>query len=214
MVNTITNAPLIRTIIKKFTILFFGVVFVALITCSVQSVAADHLEPGDGIYKDKGEVELVTTKGSKYQVYLQSVIRNVDGQLITVTDNMWNAKYLPNKITDDVFDTLMGEKEIVTIDDIKYEKVQYTYTPTSLSRFKMLFPIFSEVTLEFEVTKDDLANLHKITKTHGVWKLHYCAAFKGHGYDCVPILQVLIPMMILEGDDVVTQQWTILRILN
>jgi len=37
---------------------------------------------------------------------------------------------IPHKVTDHVFDTLMGEKEIVTIDNIKYEKVQYTFTPT------------------------------------------------------------------------------------
>ena len=199
--------------VRKF-IIVLSAIFLTFIVYSGQSVIADHLEPGDGIYKDHGDVNIVTTKDSKWQVSLQTILRTGDGQLINVTESTANAAFIPHQITDHVFDTLMGEKEIITIDDIKYEKVQYTYTPTSLSRFKMLFPIFSEATLEFEVEKDVLAEIHKITKTHGVWKLHYCAAFKGHGYDCVPILQVLIPLMIMEGDDVVTQQWTILRALN
>ena len=44
----------------------------------------------------------------------------------------------------------MGEKEIITIDNIKYEKVQYIFSPTLEQRFLGLYPIFSAITLEFE----------------------------------------------------------------
>ena len=35
---------------KKFTALLLSVIFVTLIAGSVQSIAADHLEPGQGIF--------------------------------------------------------------------------------------------------------------------------------------------------------------------
>ena len=49
---------------KKFTIALLGVIFVTLIAGSIQSISADHLEPGQGIFKEESEVELVTTHGS------------------------------------------------------------------------------------------------------------------------------------------------------
>ena len=199
--------------IKKFTIVLLSVVFVALIACSIQSVSADH-ESSEGIFKDKSKVNLVTTQDSDYQVYLQAVLRNGDGQLINVTENTKTAAYIPHEIADYVFDTLMGEKEIITIDNIKYEKVQYTFTPTLEHRFLGLYPIFSEnYDLEFESTPEARELMHK-HKDFSMWKIHYCATFEGHGFSCIPIFQDLVPTMTLEEHDVVTQQWTILRILN
>ena len=190
--------------------ILFSTVFVALIACSVQSVTADHLEPGQGIFVNDGEVNLVVSTDTKFQVYLQAVIRNVDGQLINVTESTTTGAYIPHKITDDVFDTLMGEKEIVTIDDIKYEKVQYTYAPTLEQRFIGLYPIYTEISLEFTYEEDSFTKLQR-DKDYSLWKIHHCATFKGHDYDCIPVFQVLVPTMTLQTGDVVTQQWTILR---
>ena len=199
--------------VRKFTIVL-SIIFLTFIAYSGQSVIADHLEPGDGIYKDYGDVNIVTTKDSKWQVSLQTILRTGDGQLINVTESTANAAYIPHKITDHVFDTLMGEKEIVTIDNIKYEKVQYTYTPTLEHRFMGLYPIFSEYyDLEFESTAEAREKMAK-QKDFAMWKIHYCATFEGHGYSCIPIFQDLIPNMTIEPQDTVTQQWTILRILN
>ena len=191
-----------------------SVIFVALIAGSIQSVAADHLEPDEGIFKDKNDVNLVETKGTKYQVYLQVVIRNGDGQLISVVESTATAAYLDHNLTDHIFDTLMGKKEIVTIGNIKYEKAQYNFSPTLEQRFIGLYPIFSELTIEFEDDKDAIEIMNKTIKDYSIWKIHYCAEFDGHGYRCIPIFQALIPTMTLESDDVVTQQWTILRETN
>ena len=200
--------------VGKFTIFLFSAIFLTLIVCSIQSVTADHLEPGDGIFNDYGDVNITTTAQSpNYQVYLQLILRTGDGQLVNVTESSGNAAYIPHQITDHVFDTLMGEKEIITIDNIKYEKVQYTYTPTIEQRFVALYPIFSEIQMEFESTPEALAKMQK-NKEYAMWKIHYCGTFEGHGYDCIPIFQDLVPAMTLEPDDVVIQQWTILRILN
>ena len=199
---------------KKFTMVLSSVIFTILIGCSTQSVIADHSEPGDGIYKDYGDVNIVTTKDSKWQVNLQTILRTGDGQLINVTESMASAAYIPHRITDHVFDTLMGEKEIITIDNTKYEKVQYTYTPTLEHRFMGLYPIFSEhYTLEFESTPEAREQMHK-HKDFSMWKIHYCATFEGHGFSCIPVFQDLVPTMTLEQHDIITHQWTILRILN
>jgi hypothetical protein len=201
---------------KKFTILLLSIIFVISIAGSIQFVAADHLEPGQGIFIDDGEVELVTTQGSNYQVYLQTVLRNGDEQLINVTETTESGAYIPHKISDHVFDTLMGKKEIVTIDNIKYEKVQYIFSPTLEQRTVGMYPIFSTVNFEFEMKGNALAQMNEI-EDYAIWKIHYCADFAdiGHaGLRCIPVFQVLVPTITLEPDDVITQQWTILRELN
>jgi len=200
---------------KKFTALLLSVILVTLIAGSVQSISADHLEQDQGIFVDDAEVNLATTEDSNYQVYLQMVLRNGDDQLINVTESTANGSFIPHKITDHVFDTLMGEKEIITIDNIKYEKVQYIFSPTLEQRFLGLYPIFSAITLEFVSEPGPQSiKLYEESQDYSIWKIHYCADFKDHGYHCVPIFQVLVPTMTLEPSDVVTHQWTILRELS
>mgnify|MGYP000845696952 FL=1 len=202
---------------KKFTIVLLGAVFVTLVACSIQLVSADH-ESSEGIFKDKSEVNLVTTQDSDYQVYLQAVLRNGDGQLINVTENTKTAAYIPHEISDYVFDTLMSEKEIITIDNIKYEKVQYTFSPTLEQRWMGMYPIPEQIKININVEGDALVQINEKNKDHSLWKIHYCADFAdiGHhdGLQCIPVFQVLVPSITLEPTDVINQQWTILRELN
>ncbi len=58
-----------------------------------KSISADH-ESDEGIFKDKSEVNLVTTQDSDYQVYLQAVLRNGDGQLINVTEKYKKLQHI------------------------------------------------------------------------------------------------------------------------
>jgi len=200
---------------KKFIALLLSVILVTLIAGSVQSIYADHLEQDQGIFVSDAEVILATTEDSNYQVYLQMVLRNGDDQLINVTESTANGAYISHEITDHVFDTLMGEKEIITIDNIKYEKVQYIFSPTLEQRFLGLYPIFSAITLEFVSEPGPQSiKLYEESQDYSIWKIHYCADFKDHGYHCVPIFQVLVPTMTIEPDDVVTHQWTVLRVLS
>ena len=113
---------------KGFVIPLLGVTLVLLLTYSIESVTADHLEPGRGIFNSENQVNLILDKDSKYRIHLIVEVRNAQGQLISVTEKT-GGNVIPHKITDHVFDDLMGEKEIVTIDDIKYEKVQYSGKP-------------------------------------------------------------------------------------
>ena len=190
---------------KRFTKILLSVIFVVLISGSIQSISADLPEPF---------VFNVELKDSKYQVYVQIVHRNEGGQLISVTESSLSGAYLPHKITDDIFDTLMGKKEIVTIDNMKYEKVQYVFNPTHKEKLYSIFPIFSENPLP---PVDHIAaheKMHEKNLEVSSWRNNYCTTFKEHGYDCVPIFQVLAPTITLEPHDVITQQWTILRELG
>ena len=201
---------------KGFAIPLSGVIFVTLISGSIQSIYADHLEPDQGIFSSEDEIEFVTTEDSNYKIYLQAVLRNGDGQLISVVESTVYGTILPHKITDYVFDTLMGEKEIIIIDDVKYEKVQYIFNPTLEHRWLNFYPIFSERTLNYETTADPDEKMNKETIDHSVWKIDYCADFStiGHGFECIPIFQDPVPTMTIEPSDVVTHHWTILRELN
>ena len=194
-----------------------GVIFIVLAACSIQSISADH-ESGKGIFKNEHEVELVSSVDTNYQVYLQAILRNGDGQLINVTENTRTAAYIPHELTDYVFDTFMGEKEIITIDNIKYEKVQYTFSPTLEQRWMGMYPILEQIKINIEVEGDALVQINKKTKDFSLWKIHYCADFAdiGHpgGLQCIPVFQVLVPTITLEPTDVITHQWTILRELN
>ena len=200
---------------KKIIIILLSVTFTILISNSIQSVTADHLEPGAGLFKDRTQVDLSTTKDSNYMIYLQSIIRNESGQLINITENSREEAYVAHKLTDHIFDTLMGEKEIITINNVKYEKVQYTYTPSLEYRWLGLYPIFSEINLNIKAEADALDDMMNEQKDYALWNIHYCAEFGGdHGYQCIPIFQALVPNMTLEPTDTVTHQWTILRQLD
>ena len=201
---------------KGFAIPLLGVIFVTLISGSIQSIYADHLEPDQGIFSSEDEIEFVTTEDSNYKIYLQAVLRNGDGQLISVVESTVYGTILPHKITDHVFNTLMGEKEIIIIDDVKYEKVQYIFNPTLEHRWLNFYPIFSERTLNYETTVDPAEKMNKETIDHSVWKIDYCADFStiGHGFECIPIFQDPVPTMTIEPSDVVTHHWTVLRELS
>ena len=200
---------------KGFTIALVGIIFVVLIACSVQSISADHTEPDKGVFINENQVNIITTQNSNYKIYLQTVLRNADGQLINVTESTEKGAYIPHKISDDAFDTLMGKKEIVTIDNIKYEKVQYTFTPTLVQRWTAIYPLFSEVVIEFKVEEDARMDMNSYVKDYSIWKLQHCADWgDDHGLSCIPLFQVLVPTITLEPDDVITLNWTILREFN
>ena len=170
---------------KKFTIALLSAVFVALIAGSIQSISADH-ESGEGIFKNESEVELITTQDSDYQVSLQIVHRNGDGHLISIIESTANAGHISHKLTDDIFDMLMGKKEIITIDNIKYEKVRYVDSPM----------------------KEDEVDYVSI------WALMVCGEIYGHGHKCVSVFQASTAVGLVTQTDVVTNQWTILRDLD
>ena len=199
---------------KRLTKIGLCSIFVALIVCSTQSISADENIPTKGLFLNQQgtDVNIVSTEGTHYQIYLQVIIRNADGQLINVTESTANGAYIPHMISDHVFDSLMSEKEVIGIDGVKYEKVQWTNSPSLEERFIGLYPIYSEITLEFvSEPGQDTTKLYEAEKDFSIWKMHYCADWESFGYSCIPVFQVLVPNMTVEPTDTVEHQWTILR---
>ena len=191
---------------KKFTIALLGVIFVALIAGSVEYVAADEPVDNKVVSEDADKLNVVPTKDPKYKIYLHVVVRNAHGELINVMDknpchdtakllaSSWGcrAEYLDHEITDYAFDTLLGKKEIITIDNIKYEKIQFSTS--------------SDNPWLFDVYDREL--------TH-IWEVEICGEpIKKYGYECTNIFWTRTSVVYLEVSDVTTANWTILRELN
>ena len=176
---------------KKFAIVLLGIIFVVLLSGSVESVAADHLLPGEGVFKDENDVNIASSIDSKYQIHFQVIVRNAQNQLVSVSEAVW-VYYIPHQITDQIFDEMSGKREIVTVDDIKYEKIQNTFYHVSVQEFP------------FKTSYQDI----RIT-----WYLGFDENIDGHGSKRLPIFQAAAPITIAE-DDILTFHWTFLRVMN
>ena len=99
---------------KVFLIQLLSITFVLLITGSIQSVTADHLEPGQGIFKTREKSKLSQFRIQIIKYTYKTVLRNVDGQMISVAEGM-HGFVIPHQVTDHVFDTLMGKKELLLL---------------------------------------------------------------------------------------------------
>ena len=152
-------------------------IFTALIASSIQDALAVDITD---MFKP------IPIRNSEYQFHLQVVLRDADGGLISVTEST-NGYYIPHDVTDDAFDYNFGKKEIVVVDDIKYEKVQFTKKYSSGAPFKLMFfvPAVIEVSDGSETVIVD--------------------AF---------IFQAFVPLVYLEEDNVINAQWTIFREFN
>ena len=183
---------------KGFAIPLLSVIFVTLITSSVLSIAADDPVDNKVVPEDADKLNVVSTKNSKFEIYLHVVVRNAQGELINVTETLqckfgMNCSiYLPHEITDYAFDTLLGKKEIITIDNIKYEKVQFNTS----SKYRELFDVYDR-------------------EPTGVWEVEVCGEpIKKYGYECTNIFWSRTSVVYLEMGDITTVYWTILRETN
>ena len=191
---------------QRFAILLLSVIFVALITNSIPSIATDDTDDNNTDSKDVDKLNVVPTKDQKYEIYLHVTVRNVHGDLVSITNKEscsnvskllvsgWGCRveYLEHEITDYAFDKLLGEKEIITVDNVKYEKVQFSTS--------------SDNTWLFDVHDRELA--HR-------WHVEICGEpIKKYGYDCAKIFWTSTSVVYLEMDEVTTANWTILRETN
>ena len=180
---------------KGFTIVLLSVIFVALVSSSVQSIYADHiLRDGKGIFKDRNTVNLVELgqEDSKYQIHLLVEVRTAQGQLISISEATHSQiEYIGYEMMSKGIEDL-GKKEIIAIDGTKFEKVQHAKVVDA----KQL--IAGKQTSHFT----------------GLWQLIVCGIIEGHGQTCIPILQASTSYVFITEEDVITNQWTILRELN
>ena len=178
----------------KFTNTLLGIISVVLIIGSIQYVSGDHSRGDDGIFKDETHVNIADSIGSKWLIHVQLVVQNTEGQLINVSEST-HGSYIPHKVTDYIFDEYLGKKEIITINKMKYEKVQFIET----NDVKTYTGFFNSVN----------------TDMHSLWELEFCLKTNEHGNEqgisCIPIFQTITPHVPLDGDDIFRQTWTILR---
>ena len=171
---------------KKLIVVLISVIFTTLIIGSIQFISADHLEPGLGIFKNEKVINTISTEDSKYQIYVTVEIRNVQGELISVTEAT-RGIHIAHEITDYTFNEKLGEKEIITIDNIKYEKHQFMVSHN--------FP-------------------EDVVKLKAKWTFPICGEIGGHSDVCVPVFQVNTDAVYIEEDDVAKNYWTVLREMN
>ena len=123
----------------------------------------------------------------EYKAYLQTVVRDKNNQLVSVTEsiNIWKVPtFLPDNEPaplwmDTVFYyTLKENYQTTIIDGIKYEKVEYFAT--------------------FESNRADSY-------------LWLCADIQMYGNLCMKVFYARSPMVYLEDGNILTEKWTILR---
>ena len=189
---------------KGFAVPLLGFIFVALITSYIPFSAGDASADTMVVSEDKDKLNNIPTHDSKYKIYLHVLIRNAQGELIGIADTgeksrlVSGPQYLPHEITDEIFDMLNVKKEIITVDNIKYEKIQisnsYEQTMTTTTYFNQNL---------FEMNDREPS---------AIWMLTVCGELvQKLGYDCVNIFQCYTSLVYLEVGDIITSHWTILR---
>ena len=192
---------------KGFAVPLLGFIFVALITSYIPFSAGDASADTMVVSEDKDKLNNIPTHDSKYKIYLHVLIRNAQGELIGIADTgeksrlVSGLQYLSHEITDEIFDMLNVKKEIITVDNIKYEKIQisdsYEQTMTTTTYFNQNL---------FEMNDREPS---------ATWMLTVCGELvQKLGYDCVNIFQCYTSLVYLEVGDIITSHWTILRETN
>ena len=172
--------------------LLLSVIFMTLVIGSIQYASADHSLGGQGIFKNENDVNLDFTKDSKWLIHLQIVVRDTQDQLVSVIE-VTHGSYIPHEVSDYIFDEYLGEKEIINVGKVSYEKAELIETKN-----------VKEV--PFRTSFEDM---------QAFWGIEYCIKTKEHGNEqgisCIPVFQTNTPHVFLDEDDIFTQHWTILR---
>ena len=180
---------------RIFVISLLGIIFVTMITSSIPPITADESFDNEESFED-----------SKYKIYLHVLVRNAQGELVTVAETLpcelrsICSEYMDHEVTDYVFDEL-GKKEIITIDNIKYEKIQfsdsYGKTANTITYYNQyLFDMYDR-------------------EPTGRWVVKICGeSLKQFGFECAKIFQSRTSIVWLEVGDVTTANWTVLKKIN
>ena len=177
---------------KKFEGLMLSTIIITLIVGSAQVATAE-----------KFNVDLAGLE--RYEVYLQSVVRDAQGQLLSVSESTvgWvlitsfsDGVQIPGLLDTLVDNNIIAEKKIITIDNVKYEKIQFQ--TEKVVDHRMLTSLGTA----------------KVGMSSGtLWK--FCGDFKGeYGHQCIPTFKAKTPQIHIAEGNVLTNQWTVLRVMN
>ena len=189
-----------------FAISLLGVIFVILITSSVLPITADESIGNRLSFEDTDKLTFFTPKDPKYEIYVQVLVRNVQGELISVTETLpckegnYCSEYFDHEVTDYAFNVL-AKKETITINDVKYEKIQFTDS-------------YGQTADTVTFHEQYLFDMHDREPT-GRWVVEICGeVLNEFGYECFQIFQSRTSIVWLEVGDVTTSNWTILKKIN
>jgi hypothetical protein len=182
---------------RRFSKISLIIIFI-LVICYIPSVDADQTATSYGPEY---------TSDKEYEVHVQIVIRDKNNQLVAVAESTsveHFQTYLPNgdqvpQWIDMTFDRILMENyQSVIINDEKYEKVQFSLS--SLYE-KYRLDHFSHIPTGTELPVSDQF-------------LKLCNVLQVHGHTCITSFVAKAPMYFLQEDYVMTQQWTLLRIIS
>ena len=124
---------------------------------------------------------------SEYIMHIQVEVRNAQGHLVSVTESIFGN----HELSDHAFDSLVAQKEIITIDGIEYEKVQ----------------------LEISSESPDMVDVspgREVREYGKTLQYNLCGVSEHDKLSCVT-LQSARYWALTEPGDVSTAIWTILR---
>ena len=187
---------------KKFESMMLSAIIITLIVSFAQIAVAIH-DKNTGILPDSD---------LKYEVYLQTVVRDTQGQLLSVSETTigWivissfpDGVQIPDLMDYVIDNNVLAEKKIINIDNAKYEKIQFQ-TERIVDR-----NLLSNSNPAPNWNDDGMTGM----TTGGLYKI--CGDFKeDYGYQCISLLEARTPQIHIAEGDVITNQWTILRIMN
>ena len=109
---------------KKFESMMLSAIIITLIVSFAQIAVAIH-------DKDTG---VLPDSNLKYELYLQTVVRDAQGQLLSVSESGigWivissfpDGVEIPDLMDYVIVNNVLAEKKKISIDNIKYEKIQF-----------------------------------------------------------------------------------------
>ena len=177
---------------KKFEGLMLSTIIITLIVGSAQVATAEKFNVDPDL-------------NLRYEVYLQSVVRDAQGQLLSVSESTvgWvvitsfpDGVQIPDLVDFLIDNNVITEKKIITIDNVKYEKIQFQ--TEKVVDHRMLTSLGTA----------------KVGMSSGtLWK--FCGDFKGeYGHQCIPTFKAKTPQIHIAESNVLTNQWTVLRVMN
>ena len=177
---------------KKIEGLMLSTIIITLIVGSAQVATAEKFNVDPDL-------------NLRYEVYLQSVVRDAQGQLLSVSESTvgWvvitsfpDGVQIPDLVDFLIDNNVITEKKIITIDNVKYEKIQFQ--TEKVVDHRMLTSLGTA----------------KVGMSSGtLWK--FCGDFKGeYGHQCIPTFKAKTPQIHIAEGNVLTNQWTVLRVMN
>ena len=127
---------------------------------------------------------------SKYIVSIQVEVRNVQNELVSVTESRF-GEHIQHKIPNHVFDSSISQKEIVIIDGIEYEKVQFSVTSKS----------------------SDMTDAPPAREYDNSLQFSLCGISDNDKLSCITLQSAKYWVLTDEGDTT-TSTWSVLRVVD